>query len=270
MNKLTTALFDLKLFEQMANRNSPVHRLHPLAKVITTLLFIISVVSFTRYQISALLPFMLFPLLMIAKAELAFKPIAHKLLLLLPFILLVAIWNPLFDRTTLVTIGDINLSGGTISFVSLIIRSMLTISAAFILIATTGFNAICHALRQVGLPQVFVNQLLFLYRYLFVLAEEASRASLARELRCYGNQGQGIASYASLTGTLLLRTWGRAERIHSAMLTRGFSGEFHTVKISTLNRSDLQYLFGCCLLLLLFRFYNLPLMLGAIVTGFFK
>src|SRR5674476_1193656 len=76
--------------------------------------------------------------------------------------------------------------------------------------------------------RVLAVQLLFLYRYIFVLTEESGRASQARELRSCGKKGLGIKSFGPMTGHLLLRTWGRAERIHTAMLARGFSGKFYT------------------------------------------
>jgi cobalt/nickel transport system permease protein len=68
----------------------------------------------------------------------------------------------------------------------------------------TGFTAVCQALEHLGIPRIFTVQLLFLYRYIFVLTEESDRASRARELRSCGKRGHGIRSFGSLVGHLLL------------------------------------------------------------------
>lgn len=269
MSTITTALLDLKYLEILADGDTTIHRLNPLAKVLITLLFILSVISFNRYDLTALLPFFLFPITMIARANLPLLFILKKIILFFPFILLVGIFNPLFDRIPLVQFGSLTVSSGWISFLSIIIRSILTVGAAFVLIGTTGFTPTCQALQRMGMPQVFTTQLLFLYRYLFVLAEEAGRASLARELRSCGTKGQGIESYSSLTGALLLRTWGRAERIHGAMLARGFNGEFHRGQSNDFGRREICYCSGWAALFIIFRLENIPLALGSFITGLF-
>lgn len=269
MSNITNALLELKQLELLADGNTAIHRLHPLAKTVITFLFITMAVSFNRYELIALFPFFLFPIVMTTRSNLPCLFILKKVALFLPFVLLVGIFNPLFDRTPLLQFGSLTVSGGWISLFSLITRSILTVAAALILIGTTGFSACCQALQRIGIPQVFTTQLLLLYRYLFVLTEEAGRASLARELRSCGAKGQGINSYASLTGGLLLRTWGRAERIHGAMLARGFNGEFPQERIAGFGRADFSYCLAWSALFILFRFNNIPLLLGKLVTGLF-
>lgn len=269
MSAVTTRLLDLKSLELMADGNSPIHRLDPLAKVLVTFLFILSVISCNRYELTALLPFFLFPVVTITRANLPILFILKKIILFLPFILLVGIFNPLFDRAPLVQLGSLTISSGWISFISIIIRSLLTVGGAFLLIGTTGFTATCQAMRRMGIPQVFTTQLLFLYRFIFVLAEEADRASLARELRSCGTKGQGISSYSSLIAGLLLRTWGRAERIHDAMLARGFNGEFHGVRSNGFGRMEICYCLGWTTIFIIFRLKNIPIELGSFITGLF-
>ena len=63
--------------------------------------------------------------------------------------------------------------------------------AALTLIAVTGFNAVCLALDKLGTPRVFVIQLVFLYRYVFVLVDEAARMVRARSLRTFEGGGSG-------------------------------------------------------------------------------
>ena len=109
---------------------------------------------------------------------------------------------------------------------SILIRCALTVSTGLILVASTGFNPLCEGLTRLGLPQVFTTQLMLLHRYAVVLADEAARMSLARELRACG-RAIPLAIYGPLLGHLLLRALQRAQRLHQAMLSRGFDGRLH-------------------------------------------
>jgi len=120
------------------------------------------------------------------------------------------------------------------------------------------------------MPTAFAVQLIFLYRYIFVLTEEGGRASRARELRSFGKKGLGMSSYGSLVGTLLLRTWMRAERIHMAMLARGFTGAFQTRQQFRFGAAELLYLLGWSALFVTLRLHNAAQLLGSLITGIFR
>lgn len=267
MISINEAVIDLKRLELLANGDSPVHALDARAKVLVTFLFVISVVSCGRYELARLIPFFIFPTAIIALANLPALFLVRKIALICPFVLLIGIFNPLFDRTMLYQIGLIGISGGWISLASLLVRSILTVGAAFILIGTTGFTAICQALEQLGLPQSFTVQLLFLHRYIFVLADEAFRVSRARRLRSYGKKGTEVVSFSSLIGHLLLRTWQQATRIHSAMLARGFVGRFHAIRQPRLVAVDIGYLLSWSSLFIMLRLFDISGFIGKMVTG---
>ncbi len=267
MLSIDGALLDFKRLDNLANSDSPIHRLDPRAKVLTTLVFIVAVVSFGRYELSALLPFFVFPAAVIGIADLPAGYIARKVALLCPFALMVAIFNPLFDRAVMLRLGPVGISGGWISCASILLRASLTVGAAIILLAVTGFPAICRALERLGMPPAFAVQLLFLYRYIFVLTEEGGRAARARELRSCGRKGLGMRVYGALLGSLLIRTWQRAERIHMAMLARGFTGAFHTRHTFRFGTRETVFLFGWSALFIFLRFQNLPQLLGTLLTG---
>jgi cobalt/nickel transport system permease protein len=267
MASIDAALLDFKRLDRLAAGDSFLHRLDPRAKVLATLVFIVCVVSYDRYRLSALLPFFIFPALTLGQGNLPASYLVRKIALVCPFALAVGIFNPLFDTAVIWSIGPLGISGGWISCASILVRALLTVSAALMLVAVTGFPAICRALEQLGMPGPFAVQLIFLYRYIFVLAEEGGRAERARELRSFGNKGRGMESYASLVGSLLLRTWQRAERVHMAMLARGFVGSFYPRQQFSFGRREALYL-GCwSALFLTLRFNDLPGLLGALITG---
>lgn len=267
MISINAAVIDLKRLDLLADSDSPIHTLDARAKVLVTIVFIVSVVSFGRYELARLLPFFIFPAVMVALANLPPLYLVRKIALLCPFVLMVGLFNPVFDRSVLYQIGHLGISGGWISLVSLFIRSLLTVGAAFVLVGTTGFTAVCQALERLGVPQLFAVQLLFLHRYIFVLADETGRASRARELRSCGTKGLGIFSFGSLAGHLVLRTWQRAERIHTAMLARGFIGRFHAHRQSRFGTSELCFVFGWSSLFIVLRMFNISGALGALITG---
>ena len=135
---------------------------------------------------------------------------------------MVGIANPLFDQAAVPIAPGLSIAAGWLSFLSIVLRFLLTTAAALLLVASTGMPAIAEALRQLRLPAVFVTQLQLLYRYLFLLGDEALRMERARDLRSCGRRGTGLWVGGTLLGALLLRTLARATRIHDAMLLRGF------------------------------------------------
>jgi len=262
------SFLDFKQLDLLALRQTAIHRLDPRAKLLTTLCFIVCVVSFDKYEISAMLPFLIYPTALVAVGDLPAGYILRKVLIVIPFALMIGLFNPIFDRQVIMQFGAFDIWGGWVSCLSILTRAILTASAAIILVATTGFPAICEALEKLKMPQPFAVQLLFLYRYIFVLTDEGVRTARARQLRTFGRRGLGIRHFGSLAGHLLLRTWERAERIHMAMLARGFSGEVHSRRRqSHFGKQDLLFTVCWVILFILLRLYNAPQLLGSLFTG---
>ncbi|MBJ6726145.1 cobalt ECF transporter T component CbiQ [Geomesophilobacter sediminis] len=270
MTSIEGALLDFKRLDRLAAGDTALHRLDPRAKVIVTFVFIVTVVSFGRYELSALVPFFLFPAILVGLGNLPAGYLARKVALLCPFALVIGLFNPLFDRAVALQLGPLAISAGWISCASIVVRAALTVGAAFVLLALTGFPAICSALERLGLPGMFVVQLHFLYRYIFVLGEEGGQASRALELRSFGAKRPSLATYGSLVGHLLLRTWLRAERVHRAMLARGFSGAFPTRTVGRFGMAEAAFVAGWTAFFLFLRLNNGAQLLGSLLTGHFS
>jgi len=270
MSSIDGMLLDFKRLDQLATGNTPLHHLDARAKVLVALVFVLCVVSFGKYEISAMLPFIIFPLVLAARGDLPLGYLIRKISMIIPFAFVVGAFNPLFDREIVLYFGSVGISGGWLSCASIVVRALLTVGTSLMLVGVTGFADICRALERLGMPQSFAVQLLFLYRYIFVLTEEGVRASRAWELRSFGKHGKGIVPYGNIIGHLLLRTWQRAERIQMAMLARGFTGEFRTTTRSTFGIRELAFTAGWTTLFVVLRLVNLPLFLGRFVTGFFS
>ncbi len=267
MASIDGALLDLRRMERLADGGTALHLMDPRAKVLVTLFFIITVVSYGSHAVTGMLPLFVFPVIMVSLGELPLSYLAKKIALLTPFALVAGVLNPFFDREILYHFGSWSITGGWVSFASIALRSLLTLGSAMILVALTGLPAICRALEQLGTPRLFVIQLNFLHRYLFVLMEEGAKVSLARELRANKSRGREIGSFVPLIGNLLLRTWRRGERVHAAMLARGFTGEFRHRRECNFGRKEVIFVVGWLLFFIVVRTQNLPQILGKLVTG---
>lgn len=270
MATIEGSILDFRQLDQLATKDTHIHRLDARAKVLVVLLFIVTVASYGRYELSAMVPFFIFPVVMVSLADLPAGFLARKVALVIPFAAAIGLFNPLFDRSPQFFLGSLPVSGGWISCASIVLRATLTVTAAVLLVAVTGFTTICGALERLGMPQPLVVQLVFMYRYLFVLADDAASASRARELRAFGGQGMGIGPFASMIGHLLLKSWERAERVHTAMLARGFQGTFHLQRNTGFGLHELFFVISWTAVFAILRFTNIPLAIGHAVTGFFS
>jgi cobalt/nickel transport system permease protein len=259
---LMAGVLEFRRLDELAARDSCVHRLDARAKVLVTVAFLLAVMSHGRHEVASLAVFFLYPAAVLALGRLPVGFVLRKAAYVLPFALLVALPNPWFDREVMAHWGSLEVSGGWLSALSIVLRALLATAAALLLVAVTGFPVLCQALARLGLPDALVLQLLLLYRYLAVLAQEALHLSLARELRGNGRV-LTLGQAGPLLGTLLLRTWARAERIHVAMLARGFTGTMGAAQARRPGVADAAWLLGWVALFLLWRHPGLAASFGA-------
>ncbi|MCX7769586.1 MAG: cobalt ECF transporter T component CbiQ [Proteobacteria bacterium] len=248
--------FNLGYIDRLSYKETFIHNIDARVKLVIVILYIISVISYSKYTVSSLFPFLLIPVLFMTLGEIPVKFVLKRLVVVSPFIFFIAIFNPLLERNIAFYIYGIPINYGTISFISIIIKFVLTVSIIIILVATTSFAGLCYALRYFKIPEIFVNQLLFLYRYIFVLTEEAMRMIRARDMRSFGKKGTELNFYTKLAGSLLVRSINRAERIYYAMLSRGFNGTMPYNRKREANIKDFIFLFAMLLILFFFRFFD--------------
>ena len=267
MNKMENALRELAEMDLLAARRSFVHGLHPGAKLVTTVMYIMTVMSFHKYDLAGLLPMILWPLLLFQLSGIPVRTCFYKLRFVLPLVMAVGVLNPFFDHRILFTVGGIHVWGGVISMVTLMLKGVLCLMASFLLAATTAIDALCGALRKWHMPGMLVTLLLLTYRYVGVLTEEASIMTDAYHLRAPGQKGIHISAWGSFLGQLLLRSMDRAQQLYSSMLLRGYHEHFHYADIQSFRIKDAVYIIVCISLFLLIRFVPVVWVLGRIVTG---
>jgi cobalt/nickel transport system permease protein len=259
--------FDLEYFnigylDTLSYKTTFVHRLDPRIKILVSFTFILFVVSFPKYELSSLLPFFIYPVFLLTAGEIPFRAIAKKVLFISPFAIFIGIFNPLLDTSVIVKPFGIPVTGGWISFLTIILKFILTVSTALLLIAVTSFPGICEALERLRFPKIFVIQLLFLYRYLFVLLQESLRMIRAREARSFGKKGKEMKTFVRLISVLLIRSVDRAERIYQAMVSRGFRGEIRVLKRHRLRFYDILFAIISISMFYLFRNFDIVNFIG--------
>ena len=263
---------ELYSLEQLAGGSSCVHRLHPDMKLLTTVVYIITVVSFDRYAFGRLIPYVFYPSLLMALSETPYSMLLKRFLIALPFCLFAGISNILFDRTPAFAARAITVNYGVVSFFTILFRTYLCVMAVLLLVSVTPLAQITNSMRRLRIPSLFIVMFEMTYRYIGVLFEEAYSMYTAYSLRSVNGRSvnrKGIImkDMGSFIGQLLLRSIDRAERVYNAMKCRGYV-------LSTLPQSgrkikwqDSIFALAVCLLCAVFRVVNVNALLSGILAG---
>jgi cobalt/nickel transport system permease protein len=229
----------LNTFDHYQQSSTWVHNLDPRVKVLVAILFIVST---TLLPDGAWAAYLLSWLLVMAIGLAAhIRPwfLIKRSLLVLPFIF-AAVTVAFTLPGTVVWQGPWGLTvsdAGLVRFLSIFCRAWISVQMAVLLTATTRFPDLLHALRHLRIPAIFVSILAFMYRYLFVLADEVARLMRARAARSAQLPGQPAgrsvwwraAVAGQMVGQLLVRSMERSDRVFQAMLARGYQGELLTM-----------------------------------------
>jgi cobalt/nickel transport system permease protein len=246
-------MLHIDLADQHRHGHSLIHHLDPRTKLVGTLLFILA---------ASLLPagaWFSYALLWGATLVVAHYTslgagfALRRSFVALPFALAAITLPFTVPGETLGHLGPLTLSvPGTVRLASILIKSWVSVQAAILMAFTTPFNDLLWGMRALRLPAALVSIVAFMYRYLFVLADEALRLRRARAARsgvAAGARGGGSLAWrgrvaGGLVGNLTLRAFERSERIHDAMLARGFQGELKTLEVPVMTALDWNLLVG--------------------------
>ena len=262
MNKMEKALHELSEMDELAAMASPIHSLSPTAKLLSTIAYIAVVVSFNKYDLSRLVVMLLWPVLLFQLSGIPVRTCFYKLRIVLPLVMAVGLFNPIFDRSPMLTLGSVTVSGGVISMLTLMLKGVLCLMASFLLMATTQIDSLCASLRTLHVPRTLVTLLLLTYRYVGVMTEELAVMTDAYHLRAPGQKGVHISAWGSFLGQLLLRSMDRAQELYGSMLLRGYHDHFHYAPKKPFGKRDALYLLCCLAVFVLLRFVDVAQALG--------
>jgi cobalt/nickel transport system permease protein len=215
--------------EQWSRGSSVLHRRDPRAKIGALIVFL--VVLGTAHRELAWLALTLFAILLagLRSARLPVGAALARAAVVLPFTALFA--------------GVSWLAGDPARGAVLVMKAYLSALAVLVVVSTTPLPVLLRGLEMIGAPRFLLMVAQFLYRYLFVISEEAqhmrkavaARGATARGLA--GNSARFRAAAGALA-VLFARSYGRAEEIHRAMLSRGFPGHFRPLSAPNFGRAD--------------------------------
>jgi cobalt/nickel transport system permease protein len=232
--------------DKFAYLDSPVHRLDPRIKLIAVIFFTIAVISLPKTALGIVAVYAIFPFALISIGRIPLTFVLKHLLIVSPFILVLAASFPFYNQTkTVVYFGpwQIETTLGWIAFVNITFKFIITMASLIAFVCTTRFADLLCGMEKMGLPSVLVNQLGFLYRYIFVLIDRAHhiiRARTSRTLRYLGIKREAQVAGAMI-GSLLVLSIESSEKINIAMQARGFDGQFRT--LTKLRTRPADYIF---------------------------
>jgi len=257
MADLSARVHELRALENLSAKQTIIHRLHPLVKILSAFIYIVAVASFGRYDFLRLIPYLFYPFIMMALAGLPYKVLLLRVAIALPFCLFAGLSNVIFERATALTINGIEISYGVVSLFTILLKMYLCVMAALLLIATTPFTELTAQLRRMRVPMIFVMIFETTFRYISVLLEEVHSMIIAYKLRSGTKKSLDIKHMGTFVGQLVLRGFDRAERVHMAMRCRGYSLSNVPAAPRNLLSQDIIVLLLVCIPTILLRFYEI-------------
>jgi cobalt/nickel transport system permease protein len=226
--------------EPFANGNSPVQKIDPRVKVIFVFIYSFSVALLVNFP--ALVIALSASIAMAFIARLGFRETIKRLTLANILILLLWLVLPLtFKGDAVFSIGPLAFTReGLLVSARITLKSNAILLALMALITTMSIATLGHAMSRLMIPDKIVSLFLITYRYIFVMKQEYERllrAARARGFRPRTNI-HTYRTYAYLVGMLLVRAVERAERVHKAMICRGFRGKFYSLREFSMSPLD--------------------------------
>ncbi|MFD9729017.1 cobalt ECF transporter T component CbiQ [Streptomyces sp. NPDC059072] len=222
--------------------HTPVHDLPPHCKLAATFAFVVVVVSTPREAVWA---FGAYALLIAAAAAAARIPagfLLRRLLIEIPFVAF-AVLMPFVAQGERVEVLGMSLSvSGLWGAWNVLAKGTLGVAASVLLASTTELRALLLGLQRLKLPPLLVQIASFMIRYGDVIGDELRRMSIARRSR--GFEASGIRHWgvlAKTAGALFIRSYERGERVHLAMVSRGYAGSMPVIDEVVATRAQWAY-----------------------------
>ena len=232
------------MLERCSRQTSPVHQLDPRSKIVALLVFLVALATSHRAVPLVSGGFLFLLAAGLIWARLPLWGTLARAGLVLPFTLFFALisW----------AIGD------PARGLSLVAKSYLSVLAVLLVVATTPLPSLVGGFARAGVPRFLLMVVQFLYRYLFVIAEEgqhmrAAAAARAASSRTWLAGGARFRAAAGALAVLFARSYNRASHIHHAMMARGFQDHFHTLETTAIRSKDVVFTIAISLTVVAWR-----------------
>ncbi|MBI4008078.1 MAG: cobalt ECF transporter T component CbiQ [Planctomycetes bacterium] len=237
------------IFEKNTDRNNLIHRLDPRTKLIFSLTFLVLMVLTPVKEIERFGFYFVLILTIIFIARISPVYIFKRSIIILPFVMVVAGLAVFFTEGRIIKEIDFVLFKLRITYeginilLNVLVKSWLSVVTLTAMMLTTRFEDLLSGVELLKAPQIIVLMMSFMYRYIFVLIDEAVHLMRARNVRYFGGRFLSqIPVFGNMVGVLFIRTYERAERIYAAMVVRGFTGRIKTVNVLKFSFTDVIFL----------------------------
>lgn len=205
--------------------HSPLHRAEPHHKLLTLVGFMLVVVATPRDWFGAFAAYAVVLLVAVGVSRVPPLYLAKRMVIEVPFVLF-AILIPFIALGPKVEVLGLSLSEpGLYAAWALLAKGTLGVLASLLLAATTEPVDVLEGMRRLRMPDLLVQIMGFMIRYLDVVSAELSRMLIALRSRgCNPRSPRHWPTLAGALGSLFIRSYERGERVHLAMLARGYTG----------------------------------------------
>jgi cobalt/nickel transport system permease protein len=218
---------------------SRVHRAAPEAKLLGTFGFVVVVAVTPRHAVWVAVVQAAVLLVVVASVRLPVRLVVARLVVVVPF-LLAALLVPFVAGGEQVQVAGWSVSeAGLWSTWNIVSKAVLGASASIVLASTTTIADVLRGLTRLRVPTVFVAILAFMMRYLDLLVDRLRRMRAAMSARGHDPRWLWqVRPIAASAGTLFVRTYEQGERVHQAMLARGFDGSMPALDVARADAAD--------------------------------
>jgi cobalt/nickel transport system permease protein len=220
------------ILDRWSRRESFIHARDARAKTLALLVFLVLVAT-TRKSFGIISPIYFLLLLgTLAVARLPIRGALKRAAVVLPFTMAFALVSVI--------------AGEPHRAVALTVKSYISALAVLVLVATTPLPQLLRSLESLGVPRFLLMVAQFVYRYLFVISEQAQHMRLAALCRGSAARSRAVRdrfrAAAGALAVLFARSYERAEAIHRSMIARGFQGHFRLLYVSKMGWRDAAFL----------------------------
>ncbi len=228
------------IHEPFAEGNSLINRIDPRYKIIFATVFSFIIALSGRFY--SLIFAILVSFVLMCLARLSPGAVGKRLAVIFWFLILMWAVLPItYEGDPLYQMGPLTFTHpGVVLSAQITLKSIAILCTFMSLLATMTIATLGHSLDCLRVPKKLTYLLLITYRYIFVIEQEYQRLVRSAKIRGF-KSGTNIHSYktfAYLAGMLFVRASERANRVHRAMLCRGFNGRFYTLYSFTPNYRD--------------------------------
>lgn len=228
---------------------SPIRALNPKTKVISLLTIVVIVVSTSHTAKTTFLLYTAMALFLILMSNIPITVFLKRLLIIAPFVLIAIVAVPFMgenpkDVSYSLGLFDITVSERGLQVVfNVAVKSSLSVLFLTLLISSTPFRHLIRGLKELRIPSLITDSLLFMYQYIFILIDEGEKITRARDARCYGGRWIWHAHIIGyIIGALFIRSFERGERIYLAMKARGYDSEVSSSHTGRLKANDFVFI----------------------------